>query len=104
MYKENQNKLINIVDDGDIIHIFITAPSKKKEKVKEALKDAFRQLSIIYRSSINIDLDYDDGQFYFTLQCYDEYDAFKHCFYKTYCDFNLARREQEDMYNEDKFL
>ena len=23
MYKENQNKLINIVDDGDIIHIFI---------------------------------------------------------------------------------
>ena len=48
MYKENQNKLINIVDDGDIIHIFITAPSKKKEKVEDALQSTFRELSKIY--------------------------------------------------------
>ena len=31
MYKENQNKLINIVDDGDVIHVFITAPENKKD-------------------------------------------------------------------------
>ena len=47
MYKENQNKLINIVDDGDIIHVFITAPSKKKDKVEDALKSSFRELSKI---------------------------------------------------------
>ena len=103
MYKENQNKLINIVDDGDIIHIFITAPSKKKEKVENALKSSFRELSKIYGGSIIKELDYDDEQFYFTLDTFDEYDDFKHIFYKEYCDFDLSKKESEDRYNEDRF-
>ena len=103
MYKENQNKLINIVDDGDIIHVFITAPSKKKEKVEDALKSSFRELSKIYGGSLVNELDYDDEQFYFTLESFEEYDDFKHIFYKEYCDFDLAKRELEDRYNEDRF-
>ena len=59
MYKENQNKLINIVDDGDIIHVFITAPSKKKQKVEDALKSSFRELSKIYGGSLENELDYE---------------------------------------------
>lgn len=103
MYKENQNKLINLVDDGDIIHIFITAPSKKREKVENALKSSFRELSKIYGGSIIKELDYDDEQFYFTLDTFDEYDDFKHIFYKEYCDFDLSKKESEDRYNEDRF-
>ncbi len=103
MYKENQNKLINIVPDGDIIHIFITAPSKKKEKVEDALKSSFRELSKMYGGFAINDLDYDDGQFYFTLDTFEEYDDFKHIFYKEYCDFDLSKRKLEDRYNEDRF-
>jgi hypothetical protein len=103
MYKENQNKLINIVDDGDIIHVFITAPSKKKDKVEDALKSSFRELSKIYGGSLENELDYDDEQFYFTLESFEEYDDFKHIFYKEYCDFDLSKRELEDRYNEDRF-
>ena len=103
MYKENQNKLINLVDEGDIIHIFITAPSKKREKVENALKSSFRELSKIYGGSIIKELDYDDEQFYFTLDTFDEYDDFKHIFYKEYCDFDLSKKESEDRYNEDRF-
>jgi hypothetical protein len=103
MYKENQNKLINIVDDGDIIHVFITAPSKKKDKVEDALKSSFRELSKIYGGSLENELDYDDEQFYFTLDSFEEYDDFKHIFYKEYCDFDLSKKELEDRYNEDRF-
>ena len=103
MYKENQNKLINIVDDGDIIHVFISAPSKKKDEVEDALKSSFKELSKIYGGSIIDEFDYDDEQFYFTLDSFEEYDDFKHIFYKEYCDFNLAKRELEDRYNEDRF-
>ena len=87
MYKENQNKLINIVDDGDIIHVFITAPSKKKEKVEDALKSSFRELSKIYGGSYINELDYDDEQFYFVLGDFDEYKEFKEYFYRYLCCF-----------------
>ena len=103
MYKENQNKLINIVDDGDIIHVFITAPSKKKDEVEDALKSSFKELSKIYGGSIIDEFDYDDEQFYFTLDSFEEYDDFKHIFYKEYCNFDLSKRELEDRYNEDRF-
>ena len=102
-YKENQNKLINVVPDGQDIYVYITAPSKKKEKVEEALQSTFQELSKIYGSSITNELDYDDEQFYFTLDSFEEYDDFKHIFYKEYCDFDLSRKELEDRYNEDRF-
>lgn len=81
MYKENQNKLINIVDDGDVIHVFITAPENKKDQVADALKSSFKELSKIYGGSTS-DMEYDDEQFYFTLDSFEEYDDFKHIFYK----------------------
>ena len=40
MYKENQNKFINIVHDDDIIHVFINAPSRNKKKIEQVLKDS----------------------------------------------------------------
>ena len=102
MYKENQNNLINIVDDGDIIHIFITAPSKKKDQVADALRSSLNELFKIYGGSTS-DMEYDDEQFYFTLDSFEEYDDFKHIFYKKYCDFDLSKRELEDRYNADRF-
>ena len=102
MYKENQNKLINIVDDGDVIHVFITAPENKKDQVADALKSSFKELSKIYGGSTS-DMEYDDEQFYFTLDSFEEYDDFKHIFYKEYCDFDLSKKESEDRYNEDRF-
>lgn len=102
MYKENQNKLINIVDDGDVIHVFITAPENKKDQVADALKSSFKELSKIYGGSTN-DMEYDDEQFYFTLDSFEEYDDFKRIFYKAYCDFDLSNKEAEDRYNADRF-
>ena len=72
-------------------------------KVENALKSSFRELSKIYGGSIIKELDYDDEQFYFTLDTFDEYDDFKHIFYKEYCDFDLSKKESEDRYNEDRF-
>ena len=48
-------------------------------------------------------MEYDDEQFYFTLDSFEEYDDFKHIFYKEYCDFDLSNKESEDRYNADRF-
>lgn len=98
MYKENSNKLINIIPDGDIIHIFINAPAKKKDNVEKALRSSLRSLSVAFTSPVITNLDYDDEQFYFVLESFEEYDAFKTFFYKDYCDFDLDKRKKENMY------
>ena len=80
MYKENQNKLINIIHDGDIIHVFVNASSRNKQRIEQVLEDTFYQLSKIYYQQY--EMEYDDGQFYFTLSDYEEYEEFKNIFYK----------------------
>ena len=101
-YKENQNKLINVVPDGQDIYVYITAPSKKKEKVEKAIKNAFIQVAERLGGAINTDWEYDSDveQFFFTLQCFREYEYFKTYFYKEYCNFDLEQRKKEQMYNE----
>ena len=101
MYKENQNKLINIVPDGQDIYVYITAPSKKKATVEKAMKKAFIQVAETLGGAINTDWEYDsdDEQFFFVLQFYREYDYFKTFFYKEYCNFDLEQRKKEQMYN-----
>ena len=102
-YKENQNKLINVVPDGQDIYVYITAPRKKKEKVEKAIKNAFIQVAERLGGAINTDWEYDsdDEQFFFTLQCFREYEYFKTFFYKEYCNFDLEQKKKEQMYNED---
>lgn len=80
MYKENQNKFINIVHDDDIIHVFINAPSRNKKKIEQVLKDSFYYLSQIYYTTY--EMEYDDEQFYFTVADYKEFEAFKNIFYR----------------------
>lgn len=101
MYKENQNKLINVVPDGQDIYVYITAPSKKKEKIEKAIKNAFIQVAERLGGAINTDWEYDsdDEQFFFVLQCFREYEYFKTFFYKEYCNFDLEQRKKEQMYN-----
>jgi len=80
MYKENQNKLINIIHDGDMIHVFINAPSRNKKRIEQVLNDTFYYLAQIYFQQY--ELEYDDEQFYLTLSDYREYDDFKNIFYR----------------------
>ena len=94
MYKENQNKLINIIPDGDLIHVFVTASPKKKQEIENVLTSIFNNLYL------SIQLEYDDEQFYFVLTNYEDYQAIKEAFYQSYLGFNL-KRYTENMYNED---
>ena len=94
MYKENQNKFINIIPDGDLIHVFITAGPNQKDKIKKCLMSIFQELYL------SIELDYDDEQFYFVLTNYEDYQEIKEAFYKSYLGFDI-KRYTEDMYNED---
>ena len=101
-YKENRYKLINIVPDGQDIYVYITAPSKRKSKVENAMRNAFRQVAETLGGAINTDWEYNrnDEQFFFTLQCFREYEYFKTFFYKEYCNFDLEQKKKEQMYNE----
>ena len=94
MYKENQNKFINIIPDGDLIHVFVTAPSQRKERIEKELIAIFKGLYL------SIELDYDDEQFYFVLTNYEDYQEIKEAFYKSYLGFDI-KRYTENMYNED---
>ena len=81
MYKENVYRTFNIWRDGDILHVFLTVPSKKYEQYKKIIDYVKR---ILY---MNFDLDFDDNQFYFVLGDFDEYNEFKEYFYRYLCRF-----------------
>lgn len=80
MYKEDQNKLINIIHDDDQIHVFINASSRNKKRIEQVLEDTFYYLSQIYYQQY--ETEYDDNQFYFTVADYKELEAFKNIFYR----------------------
>ena len=81
MYKENVYRTFNIWRDGDILHIFLSVPSKKYEQYKKTIDYVKRILCM------NFDLDFDDDQFYFVLGDFDEYKEFKEYFYRYLCCF-----------------
>ena len=93
MYKENQNKLFNIIPDGDLIHVFVTVSPKKKDEIEKELNKIFKDLYL------SIELDFDDDQFYFVLSNYEDYQAIKEAFYQSYLGYTF--NHLEDMYNED---
>lgn len=95
MYKENQNKVFNIIPDGDLIHVFVTAYPKSKKRIEEHL------ISALHKVNLYIELEYDDAQFYFALDNYEDYQEIKEEFYKTYFGLQSNSFFKEDMYNED---
>ena len=81
MYKENQFKTFNVWRDGDLLHIFLSCPSKKYNQYSKTIDYVKNILRL------NFDMDYDDEQFYFVLGGFDEYKEFKEYFYRYLCCF-----------------
>ena len=81
MYQENQFRTFNIWRDGDILHIFLTSPSKKYNQFSKTIKYVKGILGL------NFDLEYDENQIYFQLTDFDEYKEFKEYFYRYLCNF-----------------
>ena len=81
MYKENQFRTFNIWRDGDLLHVFLTCPSKKYMQFSKTIAYVKGILGL------NFDMDYDDEQFYFVLGDFDEYKEFKEYFYRYLCCF-----------------
>ena len=81
MYQENQFRTFNIWRDGDILHIFLTCPSKKYNQFSKTIKYVKGILGL------NFDLEYDENQIYFQLTDFDEYNEFKEYFYRYLCNF-----------------
>ena len=81
MYKENQFRTFNIWRDGDILHIFLTCPSKKYNQFSKTIKYVKGILGL------NFDIEYDENQIYFQLTDFDEYNEFKEYFYRYLCNF-----------------
>ena len=48
MYKENQNKLFNIIPDGDLIHVFLTVSPKKKDEIQKEELGSYDVLEKFY--------------------------------------------------------
>ena len=81
MYQENQFRTFNIWRDGDILHIFLTCPSKKYNQFSKTIKYVKGILGL------NFDIEYDENQIYFQLTDFDEYNEFKEYFYRYLCNF-----------------
>lgn len=81
MYQENQFRTFNIWRDGDILHIFLSCPSKKYNQFSKTIKYVKGILGL------NFDIEYDENQIYFQLTDFDEYNEFKEYFYRYLCNF-----------------
>lgn len=81
MYQENQFRTFNIWRDGDILHIFLTCPSKKYNQFSKTIQYVKGILGL------NFDIEYDENQIYFQLTDFDEYKEFKEYFYRYLCNF-----------------
>ena len=81
MYQENQFRTFNIWRDGDILHIFLTCPSKKYNQFSKTIQYVKGILGL------NFDIEYDENQIYFQLTDFDEYNEFKEYFYRYLCNF-----------------
>lgn len=81
MYQENQFRTFNIWRDGDILHIFLTCPSKKYNQFSKTIQYVKGILGL------NFDMEYDKTQIYFQLTDFDEYNEFKEYFYRYLCNF-----------------
>jgi|GEM_PF-3862832 len=81
MYQENQFRTFNIWRDGDILHIFLTCPSKKYNQFSKTIQYVKGILGL------NFDMEYDENQIYFQLTDFDEYKEFKEYFYRYLCNF-----------------
>ena len=64
MYQENQCRTFNIWRDGDLLHIFLTVPSKKYNQYNKTIEHVKRILGL------NFEVDFDNDQFYFTLNLF----------------------------------
>ena len=82
MYYENVNRTINVWRDGDVLHVFITAPNQKKyNQFNQTIEYVKRILGL------NFDTEYDGNQIYFIMTDFDEYKEFKQYFYRYLCCF-----------------
>ena len=81
MYKENQFRTFNVWRDEDILHIFLSCHEKKRKQYEKTIQYVKNILGL------NFNLDFDDGQYYFTLTDFDEYKEFKEYFYRYLCCF-----------------
>ena len=82
MYQENQFKTFNIWRDQDVIHVFLSVPSKKYNQFTKTIYHVKKILGL------NFDIEYDGSQIYFLLTDFDEYKEFKAYFYRYLCCFN----------------
>lgn len=81
MYQENQFKTFNIWRDQDVIHVFLSVPSKKYNQFTKTIYYVKKILGL------NFDIEYDGSQIYFLLTDFDEYKEFKAYFYRYLCCF-----------------
>ena len=81
MYQENQFRTFNLWRDGDVLHIFLSCPSKKYEQFSKTIEYVKNILGL------NFDTDYDGNQIYFTMGDFNEYKEFKEYFYRYLCRF-----------------
>ena len=86
MYQENQFRTFNIWRDGDILHIFLTCPSKKYNQFSKTIQYVKGILGL------NFDIEYDENQIYFQLNDFDEYNEFKEYFYRYLCCFQKENK------------
>lgn len=82
MYYENVNKTINTWRDGDILHVFITAPTQKKYNQFSQTIDYVKRILCM-----RFEYEYDGTQIYFQLGDFGEYNEFKEYFYRYLCVF-----------------
>ena len=82
MYYENVNRTINLWRDSDILHVFITVPTKKHNQFSKTI-DYVKQIL-----GFNFDYEYDGTQIYFTLDDFDEFKEFKEYFYRHLSKFH----------------
>ena len=81
MYQENQFKTFNIWRDQDVIHVFLSVPSKKYNQFTKTIYYVKKILGL------NFDIEYDGSQIYFLLTDFDEYKEIKAYFYRNLCCF-----------------
>ena len=81
MYQENQFRTFNLWRDGDVLHIFLSCPSKKYKQFSKTIEYVKNILGL------NFDTDYDGNQIYFIMGDFDEYKEFKEYFYRYLCCF-----------------
>ena len=81
MYQENQFRTFNIWRDVDMLHVFLSVPSKKYNQFTETIEYVKKILGL------NFQIEYDENQIYFQLTDFDEYKDFKTYFYRYLCCF-----------------